>query len=252
MQNADVESALVIPAMHRYQVRFASNTSEIRAAQKLRYQVFAEEYGACLNSNAPDLDIDEYDAYCEHLIVWDKQEEKIVGTYRILSPQQASKFGSYYSESEFDLTPLTSIRTKIVEVGRSCVAAEHRSGGVITLLWMKLAEYMLKNNYGYLIGCASIPMQDGGYNAANLYMRLGNEYMAATEYKVVPRCRLPIENLINDEPAIMPPLIRGYLRAGAKVCGEPAWDMNFNSADLLLLLPMTQVSKRYHRHFLKI
>lgn len=251
MRHAGAESILEMPAIHRYRVNFATGPSDIRAAQKLRYQIFAEEYGACLNTNEPGLDIDAYDDYCEHLIVWDEQESKIVGTYRVLSPNAAARFGSYYSEQEFDLTRLHQIRARIVEVGRSCVAAEHRTGGVITLLWMKLAEYMLKNDYGYLIGCASIPMQDGGHNAANLYMRLGKEYLAPPEYRVIPRRKLPYENLANDELATMPALIRGYLRAGAKVCGEPAWDQDFNSADLLLLLPIAQVSKRYQRHFLK-
>lgn len=253
MRHADAESTLKMPTTHhRYQVRFASAPSEIRAAQKLRYQVFAEEYGARLNTSELGFDIDFYDDHCKHLIVIEEQEQNIVGTYRVLSPEAALQIGSYYSENEFDLTQLNQLRSRIVEVGRSCVAAEHRTGAVITLLWMKLAEYMLKHDYGYLIGCASIPMQDGGHNAANLFIRLGKEYRAAPEYVVTPRIRLPYENLINQEPASMPALIRGYLRAGARVCGEPAWDHDFNSADLLLILPMTQVSKRYHRHFLRV
>jgi putative hemolysin len=83
-------------------------------------------------------------------------------------------------------------------------------------------------------------------------VRLNKEYRTSPEYSVTPRLRLPYERFINNDPAIMPPLIRGYLRAGAKVSGEPAWDQDFNSADWLLILPMTQVSKRYHRHFLRV
>lgn len=251
MRQVRAESALEMPVNHRYQVRFASGPSEIRAAQRLRYQIFAEEYGARLNASEPGFDIDFYDDYCEHLIVRDQQEGAIVGTYRVLSPDAAKCLGSYYSENEFDLTRLAPLRSSIVEVGRSCVAAEHRTGSVITLLWMKLAEYMMKNNYGYLMGCASIPMQDGGHNAANLYLRLGKEHLSPFEYRVMPRSTLPYERLANDQPASMPPLIRGYLRAGAWVCGEPAWDPDFNSADLLLMLPMSKVSERYHRHFLR-
>lgn len=251
MRQARAKSNPELPASHRYQVRFASGPDEIRAAQKLRYHVFAEEYGARLKTSEPGLDVDYYDKYCEHLIVHDGHRDEIVGTYRVLTPGAAQRVGSYYSESEFDLSNLTHIRHGIVEVGRSCVAAEHRTGSVITLLWMKIAEYMVQNDYGYLIGCASIHMQDGGHNAANLYLRLGKENLAPPEYRVAPRIKLPYDTLANNQPAEMPPLIRGYLRAGCWVCGEPAWDPDFNSADLLLLLPMSKISARYQRHFIR-
>lgn len=237
-------------ASYRYNVCFASSPSEIRAAQRLRYQVFAEEYGARLHTSEPGLDIDGYDAHCEHLIVRDEQEGRIVGTYRVLSPEAAQRVGSYYSESEFHLTRLAHLRTRIVEVGRSCIAPEHRTGSVITLLWMKLAEYMLQKDYEYLIGCASIPMHDGGHNAANLYLQLGESQLAPAEYRALPRSPLPYKRLANGRPAEMPPLIKGYLRVGAWVCGEPAWDPDFNTADLLLLLPISRISLRYRRHFL--
>jgi putative hemolysin len=236
---------------NRYHVCIAQSESEVRAAQKLRHQVFAEEFGARLDESEHGIDADFFDPYCEHLIVRDEQEGRIVGTYRILSPEAARRVGSYYSESEFFLTRLAALRPKLVEVGRSCIAADHRNGAVIALLWLKLAEYMTQNNYEYLIGCASVPMHDGGHNAANLFMQLGDTYMAPVEYRVMPRARLPYERLANGQVADVPPLIKGYLRAGAWICGEPAWDPDFNSADLLLLLPMARLSPRYQRHFLR-
>jgi len=137
----------------------------------------------------------------------------------------------------------------MVEIGRSCVHADYRTGMTITLLWAGLAKYMLENRYDYLIGCASISMADGGHAAASLFNRLG-ENMSPIEYRVFPRCPLPLAALKNDLPAELPPLIKGYLRAGAYVCGDPAWDPDFNTADLPILMPMSRLDKRYAKHFM--
>ena len=236
---------------HRYNVCLAACPSEIRAAQKLRYEVFTSEYGANLGNAEPGVDADIYDAYCDHLIVRDEAEGRIVGTYRILPPAAAARIGSYYSENEFFLTRLTSIRHQLVEVGRSCIAPDHRNGAVIALLWFKLAEYMTKNHYQYLMGCGSITMHDGGHNAANIFVQLSDHYMAPEEYRVMPHTRLPYERLANGQVAEVPGLIKGYLRAGAWICGEPSWDASFNSADLMLLLPMARLSPQYRKHFLR-
>ncbi|HEX8963175.1 MAG TPA: GNAT family N-acyltransferase [Rhodocyclaceae bacterium] len=236
---------------HRYTVRFAAGSSEVREAQKLRYRVFAEEFGACLHTREPGVDRDIYDAYCQHLIVRDEEQGRIVGTYRVLPPEAAARIGNYYSENEFYLTRLEHLRPRIVEVGRSCIDPAYRSGAVIALLWAKLAEFMTAGGYGYLVGCASISMADGGHNAANLFLQLADKHMAPAEYQVAPRCPLPFEALANRAAAIVPPLLKGYLRAGAWICGEPAWDPDFNSADLLLLLPMDNLSARYRRHFVE-
>jgi len=232
-------------------VGLATSDTEILEAQKLRYRVFAEEMGARLPSRTPGVDKDMYDPHCHHLLVRDEDNGKVVGTYRILPPEAARLMRSYYSDSEFDLTRLQHLRSRMVEVGRSCIDAEYRSGAVITLLWSGLARYMMENRYDYLMGCASIGMADGGHNAANIFASLGPEHMAPAEYRVFPRCALPLEKLATGVRAEPPPLIKGYLRAGALVCGEPAWDPDFNTADLLLMLPMAQVADRYARHFME-
>jgi hypothetical protein len=126
----------------------------------------------------------------------------------------------------------------MVEIGRSCIDADYRSGAVITLLWSGLARYMLENKYDYLIGCASVSMADGGHAAASLYNRLKDEHLCPLEYRVFPRTPLPLQALRQDIEADTPPLIKGYLRAGAWICGEPAWDPDFNTADLPVLLPV--------------
>ena len=231
-------------------VGIATCDSEVLEAQKLRYRVFAEEMGARLSTRTPGVDRDIYDPFCEHLIVRDEDAGRIVGTYRILSPSAARKVGGYYSENEFDLTRLQHLRNRIVEIGRSCIDPEYRTGAVIALLWSGLARYMTENNYGYLTGCASVSMADGGHAAASLYNRLRETHLAPLEYRVFPRLPLPLEMLRSDLPSETPPLIKGYLRAGAWVCGDPAWDPDFNTADLPLLIPMDKVSDKYAKHFL--
>ncbi|MBS1189107.1 MAG: ornithine-acyl[acyl carrier protein] N-acyltransferase [Rhodocyclaceae bacterium] len=236
------------PARTNLSVGLARHPKEIIEAQRLRYRVFAGELGARLPTRTPGIDHDIYDPWCEHLLVRNDDTGEVVGTYRILSPANARRIG-YYSENEFDLTRLQHLRPRLVEVGRSCVHPDFRTGATIALLWSGLAKYMQDNGYDYLMGCASVSMADGGHMASSLYNRL-DDYMAPLEYRVFPRCPLPLEALRKDAPAEMPPLIKGYLRAGAWVCGEPAWDPDFNTADLPILLSMARIGGRYAKHFL--
>ena len=235
----------------QFHVGMARHQDEVRQAQRLRWKIFAGEMGARLATPEPGLDIDFYDPYCEHLLVRDPDNGEVVGTYRILSPENAKRVGSYYSESEFDLTRLQHLRPRMVELGRSCVHADYRSGGVITHLWAGLAEYMLKSGHEYLIGCASVGMADGGHNAAGIWHATKAKHLAPIEWRVFPRCPLPLDSLESVAAPVLPPLIKGYLRLGAHVCGEPAWDPDFNTADLPILLPLRNLNPSYARHFLK-
>jgi putative hemolysin len=237
-------------AQPRLHVSMARNAAEIAEAQRLRYKVFAEEMGAQV-AGRDGLDIDGFDEYCEHLLVRETATHQVIGTYRILSPHQAQKAGGYYSAGEFDLSRLSHLFGSMVEVGRSCVHQDHRNGGTITMLWAGLAKYMLTHNYEYMIGCGSVPIHDGGHLAASLYNKLKDTHLSPPEYRVFPRIPLPIEALNKDLPAECPPLIKGYLRLGAYICGEPAWDAAFNSADMLVLLPLSKLDGRYASHFLK-
>jgi putative hemolysin len=234
-------------------VGLARSEREIEEAKRLRYRVFAGEMGARLSTRTPGVDHDIYDPFCDHLVVRDERNAEVVGTYRILSPQNSKRIGGYYSENEFDLTRLQHLRPRLVEIGRSCVHPEYRSGATITLLWAGLAHYMVEGGYEHLVGCASVSMADGGHAAASLYNQLG-EHMSPLEYRVFPRCPLPLAALNGDLPDAqrppMPPLIKGYLRAGAWICGAPAWDPDFNTADLPVLLPMNRLDARYARHFM--
>lgn len=237
-------------ARAKLHVALATTESEILEAQKLRWRVFADELGARLPSRTPGVDRDIYDPYCDHLIVRDEANGRIVGTYRILPPQAARRIGGYYSENEFDLTRFAHLRTRIVEIGRSCIDPDYRTGATIALLWAGLARYMREKGHEYLIGCASIGMKDGGHNAAGIFRAL-DAHMAPPEYRVFPRYALPLDRIEASASPEIPPLLKGYLRAGAWVCGEPAWDPDFNTADLLILLPMARVDSRYSKHFVE-
>lgn len=231
-------------------VTLATSQEEIREAQRLRYQVFAEEIGAQINSNN-GLDIDGFDEYCDHLLVRDESSQQVVGTYRILSPMQTMLAGGFYSAGEFDLSRLEPLSDRTVELGRACVHADYRNGGTITLLWSGLAKYMRTHQYEYMIGCASVSMHDGGHMAASLYNSLREKYLSPAEYRVFPHNPLPIDALNQSLDVPCPPLIKGYLRLGAYICGEPAWDASFNTADMLVLLPFSRINPRYASHFLK-
>ncbi len=234
----------------RLHYSFARTPAEVMEAQRLRYKVFVEEMGARVPGH-DGLDRDGFDAFCEHLLVRDAESGKVVGTYRILDPQMAAEAGGYYSAAEFDLARLMHLAPSMVELGRACVHQDYRNGATINLLWAGLAKFMQRHGYEYLIGCASLGMADGGHSAASLYAHLEQEYLAPADYRVFPHCPLPVTALRQDVQVPCPPLLKGYLRLGAYICGEPHWDAEFNCADLLVMLPMSRMSRRYARHFLK-
>ncbi|WP_281153987.1 GNAT family N-acyltransferase [Streptomyces sp. HYC2] len=237
----------------RYTVALARDEADVRAAQRLRYDVFAGEMGALLSTPQPGYDVDPFDAYCDHLLVRDTTTGQVVGTYRLLPPERAAIAGRLYAEGEFDITALAPIRPGLVEVGRSCVHPDHRDGAVIGLIWAGLARYMVDRGHEWLAGCCSIPLADGGALASATWERVREKNLAPQEHRVrpllpwIPRADLPAAP--RTEP---PALLRGYLRLGAQVCGAPAHDPDFGVADLYVLLSMRRVSPRYLRHFLSL
>jgi putative hemolysin len=232
-------------------VHLARGEAEILEAQRLRYRVFAEEMGARLPTADEGIDRDPFDAWCEHMLVTEEDTGEVVGTYRILTGETAKRVGGFYSDQEFDLTRLNHLRDRTVEIGRSCVHPDHRRGGVITLLWSGVLEYIQRTGYEYILGCASLSMVDGGHSAAAAFKQLRDSHLSSVEYRVFPRCPLPLHELDQNATPSIAPLIKAYLRVGAHVCGEPAWDPDFNTADLLMLLPLSRMAARYARHFLR-
>jgi putative hemolysin len=219
--------------------------------------VFVDEMGArpaVLPGTPPGMDMDRFDLHCEHLIVrtveTDAAPERVVGTYRVLTPTGAQRAGALYSDGEFDLSPLAPLRPQTVELGRSCIDPGFRSGSVILLLWSRLAEFMHRNDLRWMVGCASVPMRDGGHSAASLWASLRGQFMAPSEMQVAPRLPLPVEHLRQDLKVEAPPLIKGYLRCGARLLGAPAWDPDFGTADLPMMLDLQALPASYRRRFM--
>jgi putative hemolysin len=236
-------------------IEWAQHLDQVREAQRLRYQVFADEWGAHITSAIPGHDIDVFDDYCEHLIVRNGADGPVVGTYRVLVPAQAARMGGTYTDTEFDLVRLRNLRPNMVEFGRSCVHPDHRQGAVIMALWGALIGFMQQNHFETMLGCASIPMLHNGVVntqvAASMWARLRAAHLAPIEYRVSPRFALPLHEAQADLALEPPSLIRGYLRLGAKLLGPPAWDQDFNSADLPMMLWLKDIPEKYRRHFLR-
>ena len=237
---------------------WARHADDVRAAQRLRHEVFVGEMGARLLPPAgtePGLDVDMYDRYCEHLLVRTAESDdapaRVVGTYRVLTPAAARLVGGLYTDNEFDLVRLNRLRPRMAELGRSCTEASWRTGAVILLLWSSLAEFMHRNKLDLMIGCASVPMRDGGHAAASLWQALSRTHLAPIEEQVTPRLPLPVDELRTDLEVEPPALIKGYLKCGAKVLGAPAWDPDFGTADLPMMLRLSDLPASYRRRFLR-
>jgi putative hemolysin len=246
---------LLVRAATRYSLSVAATEAEIRAAQRLRYTVFADELGARLSGPAPGLDGDEFDELCDHLIVRDDPTGEIVGCYRMLPPGRSPRL---YSDGEFDLGGLAQLRSALVETGRSCVHPDHRGGAVVSLMWTGIARYLLLTGHRWLAGCASVPLTDGGTLAAGVWRQVRQSHLSPVCLRVRPRqpwlppAAPPVagSDVAGSGAVRMPPLLRGYLRLGAWVCGEPASDPDFGVADLFVLLSMDRVDPRYLRFLL--
>ncbi|WIM95687.1 GNAT family N-acyltransferase [Actinoplanes oblitus] len=234
-----------------YTLLIADETGQVEAAQRLRHEVFAGELGATLTTAADGRDVDEFDAHCDHLIVRDDATGDVVGTYRMLPPRAAELAGRRYADTEFDMSALRPLRDQLVEIGRSCVHPDHRSGAVMNLMWSGIARYLHLNNLRWLGGCASVPLADGGITAAGVRERINGKHLAPPALRIRPRRPWSVPaGLVPDPKVAVPPLLRGYLRLGSWICGEPAYDPDFDCADFYVLFSMDRLDPRYRRHFL--
>jgi len=239
-------------------VKFAENGDEIDRALALRYTVFNTELNEGLaESRQNGKDRDPYDQYCDHLIVIDRTADEVVGTYRLMSRETARDAIGFYSETEFDLSGIHALDGGVVELGRSCVHSGYRDGSVITLLWKGIATYLQKHDARYLIGCASIHRSDP-VEISQIYSYLRESGAISDTISVSP---LPANRLLSFDPSvplidekqirkIVPPLLKGYLRAGAKICGNPAFDPLFRTTDFFILFDVDRITERYGKRFL--
>jgi putative hemolysin len=233
----------------RFRIALARDAADVLEAQRLRWRVYRESLNADLPAGG--IDADAFDGFCDHLLVRDSDTDAVVGTYRILTPERAREAGGYYSETEFDLGRIVSHGARVAEVGRACVHPAYRKGGVIALLLAGLTAHLVERRCEYVIGCASVSLTDGAGRAASICRRLTRDHLSPVEWHVFPRARFPFELIEPDDGAPLPALIKAYLRLGATVCGEPAWDEQFKTADLLLILAMARMAPRYRARLLR-
>jgi putative hemolysin len=239
------------PAANRFMVGLAYTPAEVLETQRLRYRVFAEEMGAQIKDGGQRIDRDWLDHFCHHLLVRDTETGQVVASTRLITDAQAQAAGGFYSAQEFDLRNILALPGRKLEVGRTCVHPDYRSGAVIALLWAGLAEFVRERGFAWLFGCASIELNDGGARAHAIARALMEKHLAPIEARAEPRIKLPrTEQPLPDNPRL-PPLLKAYLSLGAKVCGAPYWDAQFGTADILVLVQVEDLSPRYARHFIQ-
>ena len=239
MNTTEESVRLIVRAPAQYALRLARNDAEVQAAQILRFQVFNLELREGLDqSYATGRDEDPFDAVCDHLLVEHVPSGQVVGTYRLQTGRSAAVNLGYYSEQEFEFRPFEAMRSQMIELGRACVHWQHRNLVVLGLLWKGVADYAQAHGGRYLIGCSSLTTQDSAV-AASAYSEMCRKHLAPAAWQTRPwpayECSL---RELAPEAASIPKLLRAYLSLGAKICGPPALDRIFKTADFLTLLDL--------------
>ncbi|WP_396898948.1 GNAT family N-acetyltransferase [Mycolicibacterium sp.] len=239
----------------RYTLLLSTDSDHIVEAQRLRHQVFTAEPGFALAGAADGLDADRFDQFCDHLLVREDGTGELVGCYRMLPPPGAIAAGGLYTATEFDVRGLDALRPSLVEMGRAVVRADHRNGGVVLLMWAGILAYLDRCGYDYVSGCVSVPVAGNADGPPGTQIRgvrdfVRRRHAAPSEYTVFPYRPVVLDGrgLDDIDPPLrttVPPLMRGYLRLGAKVCGEPADDPDFGVGDFPALLDKRQADVRY-------
>src|SRR5918996_5034328 len=243
--------------MADFEIKITTAAKEIEEAQRLRFQVFNLEMSKGLKASYErGLDVDDFDPFCDHLIVRDQKNREVVGTYRLLLGSQAKKNIGFYSEREFNLDKIKQLDGELLELGRSCARRDFRDRALIPLMWEAIAHYVTSHQVRYLFGCGSLYTTDA-LEVSEYFSMLKRKYYAPEEFRVQPvdACRFDgvIDDLkVSDEHALflkLPSLIKGYLRLGALVCGPPALDREFGTVDFLVLLDIRNLSNQYLARF---
>lgn len=244
-------------AAPRYSLLLSTDPAMIEAAQRLRFDVFSSTPGFALPAADQDgRDVDRFDEFCDHLLVRDDDTGELVGCYRMLAPAGAIAAGGLYTATEFDIRALDPLRPSLVEMGRAVVRDGHRNGGVVLLMWAGILAYLDRYGYDYVTGCVSVPIGgDGDGQAPGSQLRgvrdfILSRHAAPPEYRVYPHRPVVVDGIGIDDIApparpSVPALMRGYLRLGAQVCGEPAHDPDFGVGDFCVLLGKAHADTRY-------
>ncbi len=236
----------------RYRLRFASSEADVRAALRLRYEVFNLELGEGLQSSvATGLDQDQFDGGCHHLLV--ERDDVVVGTYRMQTGAMAAAWAGFYSDGEYDLTPLgADVLAHAVEVGRACIHKDHRQQKVLFGLWRGLSAYLRHTRSRYFFGCCSLTSQDMDEGLATMEWLRRHELVV--DGPLAPareglRCTGPAPDPARVAAVRLPTLFRTYMRFGAKVCSEPAIDREFGTIDFLVLMDVDGLPGTVRRLF---
>jgi putative hemolysin len=264
---SDKPDAAAAPASGpRYSLLLSTDATLVEAAQRLRFDVFTSTPGFTLPAGRrtgefgqrDGLDVDRFDEYCDHLLVRDDDTGELVGCYRMLAPAGAIAAGGLYTATEFDLRSFDPLRPSLVEMGRAVVREGHRNGGVVLLMWAGILAYLDRYGYDYVTGCVSVPIGDNADgDVAGSQLRgvrdfIRSRHAAPPQYQVRPHRPVLVDGKTIDDIAppprpSVPALMRGYLRLGAQVCGEPAHDPDFGVGDFCVLLDKRRADTRYLR-----
>jgi putative hemolysin len=233
------------PSSEHYRVRLADSDEAVRFAQELRYRIFnLELQEGLIESVENELDVDEFDSVCDHLLVECIATGEVVGTYRMQTGGSAAENIGYYSAGEFDFSVYESIRAELLELGRACIAKEHRTFSVIGLLWKAIAVYAKSRDVRYLIGCSSLTSQDPTEGLI-MFRELSEKYLVEENLRTLPLPGYHCDSqVISLERPKVPRLMAAYLALGAKISGPPAIDRRFGTIDFLTILDFKKLSKR--------
>jgi putative hemolysin len=246
----------------QYRVRLAEGPVDREAACRLRFRVFNIELGEGLErSYETGIDTDHFDVFCQHLLVEDKGDGRVVGTYRMQSGTTAAMNLGYYSAQEFEFAPYEPLRRDILELGRASIDREHRTPEVLTLLWRGIAQFANEMGLRYLVGCSSLNSKDPA-EGWQMYREL-ERYRVTPEFETVPTraYSCPTEQAAVSAqqetagedgvvPTKVPKLLKTYLTIGARICAPPAWDREFGTIDFLTLLDLKMLSSAARNRFL--
>ncbi len=248
--------------MFDFEVKIAQSKNEIRQALRLRYEIFAYEMkNSRGHLDVERVDVDEYDKFCDHLIVIDKTNNKIVGTYRLLLGHRVDKKVGFYSERFFDIENIKRLAddAEVLELGRSCIHRDYRDKLVINLLWSGISKYIKDHNVRFVFGSVRLGNRNSNstLEISRLFKLIKKKFYALKEYRVHPRAANIFRGLDEDIRIknyqkiwrTLPPLVKGYLRAGVVVCGYPAVNHDLNSIVVFILLDVKDISPSYKRHF---
>jgi len=235
-------------------IKTADNALELYDALRLRHEVFIEEL---LHKKIKSgLDIDHFDRRCDHLLIIDKRNNKLIGTYRLQSSLHTKK---WYTATEFHMKYIRKLPGNKLELGRACVHPDYRNGVTIALLWEGIRAYMLASDTRYLFGCSSIKTINKE-EIKLLYYYLQQQNHLTDDHKVRPKGKFRVHGLhrhLKKHPQLkprlehseiknkIPSLLQAYLKLGAKVCGRPALDKSFRCIDFLTLLDVTEIREQY-------